>query len=250
MRLDNLEYDDRKNVIGWYCNCDGYNDILSPISRYGCESERPVELTPTVERTIKKRGLTAGANFMPMNEQLKELHAKFFAAEKIAYKALDFDARRAHREEIEMICLEAKASLTAMDWVERDENEQLNPTQRDWLRNSRKNPNPALNDTVTVLKERKKRMSAADRLLADMQEMGVENATSLILNVEKKAKQGKLEGMTFNSGKKSNITLSELCRTEQHEHCTAKFRVGDVVHDCKCFCHSKTPTVTLADFNF
>jgi hypothetical protein len=256
MRINNVEYSDERNTmmqpIGWYCDCNGYNDLLTPFSRYTCNSIRPESLELDVEIAIRKRGaLEFRANFMPMNDDLKELHAKFFAEEKAAYKTLDFDARRIHRTELEQICFEAKARISAMDWIEREESESLNPTQREWLRNSRKNPNPNLTDAITVIKDRKKRVSKADKLLADMQSLGIANAEELILNVERKATKSKMDGMTFNAGKKSNITLSELCRTEQHDSCPARFRVGDTSYDCKCKCHAEPEVVVqLSDFNF
>ena len=253
MRIGNVECSDDKlifmDVVGWYCNCDGYNDILSPFSHYTCNSIRPVELDEHVEIAIRKRGvLQYWANFMPMNDEVKELYSKFFAEEKTAYKTLDFDARRSHRTELEQICFEAKARIAAMDWIEREENESLNPTQREWLRNSRKNPDPNLTDAVTVIKDRKKRVSKADKLLADMQFLGVEDSETLIRNVERKATKSKMDGITFNSGK-SKIVLSELCRIDSHLDCVGRFRVGEQSYECQCKCHRPTPEVPMSDFD-
>lgn len=176
-----------------------------------------------------------------MEQDRAELHAQFFHHESILVKDMDYVTLKTHREELERIAFEARARITAVDAEQRLRDAQLTKGQRKNLI-SRINPDPLVTDAISIVGERKKRMSKLDKLLLDMKSIGVENAEELVKNIERKATTKQIGNITFNSAAKKSqaeTAISGLCAGERHDECVGRFMVGVTSYLCACNCHNQ-----------
>jgi len=158
----------------WNCElCNSYNDILTAHC-WNCKNYRPINLVKIAERTKLNRSgiliITELENKNMAEKDRIELHTKFFNHEKILYSAMSFEERRNHREELAMILLEGRARMNAVDDIDREENALKGPKGREWLTSNQENNG---SDALNQPKIRKERMTKADKLAADMANLGL-----------------------------------------------------------------------------
>lgn len=131
-----------------------------------------------------------------MNPQ-EELFAKFYNIEKVLVKDMDQNTLREHREELQQIAFEAKARLVAADDENRERKAKTN--NKEWLVTDDKQPYD-VSAAINVVKVRQARMSKADKMIADLRKINMDEDTikEMVSNITKKATDSKLKTVTFN----------------------------------------------------
>lgn len=110
----------------------------------------------------------------PMTPQ-EELFSQLFNHEKSLVKDMDTLTLRAHREQLSKIAFEARARLTAVDDEDNGRKKKANgdkPTGFSRSVNSDETTTAAIN----TVKERQKRMTAAERVQASLIKLGISTA--------------------------------------------------------------------------
>lgn len=167
--------------MSWICTRCGLNNIAAnkQCADTRCKAIRPENYNDDYLSAVISDNVSRSL----MEQDRAELHAQFFHHESILVKDMDYVTLKTHREELERIAFEARARLTAVDAEERTRKASMSKEQREGLI-SRINPDPNVTDAINIVAERKKRMSKADKLLADMKALGIENAEELMKNVK------------------------------------------------------------------
>lgn len=185
---------DKGLITGWYCKCDNfYNDILTRYCR-SCYALRYEYLEPLQAKIfLQRRGNLVEPDGKPMDDTRLEMHVKFFNAEKPLYAAMTLDERISHRKELEDIALQAKARISAMDYIEREENDNLPDSVREWKRTQPKSIN--VSDALNEVKLRKSRMNKADKLKSQMEKLGVQGIDGIMNHIQKRATDAQIDGI-------------------------------------------------------
>ena len=182
------------------------------------------------------------------SSEVIELHAKFFSAEKVIIKELDTLQLEDRRETLKKIVLEAKARLTAHD-DEKSERAKKNGKKSDeWLLTSSYN-DPNVTDAILAVKERKQRMSAADKQLEKLRSLGIDGPEAdamiakLMANKTGSAISSAPTSANPSKARIENQTDSALCLSNQHHNCEGSFRLGGESESRKCNCKCHKPKV-------
>lgn len=109
---------------------------------------------------------------MNFNEdQLKELHARFFNNEATEIVPnMELEQLSAHIQELEMIAFEAKTRLQAATQNKRERVAKLRLAEREKLIS---NPDISGSDAITAVGKRKERLSKADKLKQTLGALGI-----------------------------------------------------------------------------
>lgn len=255
---DNLEYDGNR-LIGYRCKlCNGYNDITQHGDCIYCQAFISSNLDETVKQlSYAIRLLRTGEFHFMKHEELIELHTKFFNAEKIAIKDLDDLAKSERRELLRLIVVEAKAKLTAHDEDEREQSAAKAKVRKDWLLSS-SSADPLISDAIGAVKERKKRMSEADKLQAKLSNLGVsgkeldEIVATAIRNKTGAAITSPPYSAKPRAERAKEQTSSASCLGGSHKGCDGTFRLGgeSISRICDCKCHKPKIAVDLSKISF
>ena len=230
-----------KQIIGYICDsCNSYNDILS-LSCHYCKTHIWDESLILLSYRTK---LLRTGEFIDMSNDQLELHIKYFHHEKTMIKDMDAVLMYERRDTLRLVAYEAKARLTAHDDEERERNAQRTKEQKAWLLSSSVN-DPNVTDAIAAVKERTKRVSKSDKLLASLKSLGIANADSMVAAAIKN-QTGAAINTTVNRKlvDKRESPLSESCRSNSHHKCSG-FRDlidGDETKlaegkTCDCKCH-------------
>jgi len=112
---------------------------------------------------------TKGSTMTPQEQLFSEL----FNHEKVLVKDMDTLTLRAHREQLATIAFEARARLTAVDDEERGRKKKHG--EAEGFKRSVNTDETATN-AINTIKERQKRMSKADKILAGLEKLGISTA--------------------------------------------------------------------------
>lgn len=233
-RLQSFSIEVNKDNQGYNCyRCNSYNDILTRHCK-NCSANRPAVLNLSAELTKVRRGIFEVLEYLTMDRL--ELHNKFYNSSKPLYKTMDIATRRSWRDEMTEILINARASLSAADDVDREERNELSPKGREWLVTN--DETLTSSDALNAPKIRRERMSKLDKLAEQMKSLGLdpEDIKSAVNVVEKTAKESNVNKITFKSDKETTTDISELCRIERHSECNGRFHNGKS-NECKCECH-------------
>lgn len=171
-----LELDKYSFVVGWLCDsCRLYNDILTSHCK-ACHSHKDdayfkLEIQESIRRGILiwyENGDTR-CNRMTNDERV-ELHSKFFAQAGKLVIEMTYDQLVSWEEELEKIVIEAKASLQRSSQERRERQAKMSKAERDKLIT---NPDMSVTEGLIAPKLRRDRMSAADKVKADMEKMNI-----------------------------------------------------------------------------
>lgn len=219
-------------IQGYTCKfCNTYNDILTNPCWYCKELQVAVIAIDISLESLRRTG-----EFYPMTEDRVELHAKFFNGSVVLCEQMTDEQLESYIKELSNICFQGRAQLNGAEHVKRKRNALLSPKSREWLVSA--DQSEAVSDALNQIKERKSRMSKADKLKEAMVSLGLADAdvSSLIGKVEKTARTENIGSITY---KKTNRTvISELCRLESHETCTGSFHSDGKSNQCTCKCHT------------
>lgn len=105
----------------------------------------------------------------------EKLFSKFFFHETKFVMNMDTLTLRAHREELMQIAKEARARITAVDDVENHRKKQANPKGPTGFSHS-VNSDETTTNAINVVKERQKRMTAAEKVQASLEKLGISTA--------------------------------------------------------------------------
>jgi len=105
----------------------------------------------------------------------EELFAQLFNHEKLLVKDMDTLTLRAHREELAKIAFEARARLTAADDEESGRKKKAAPTGAKGFARS-VNTDETTTNAINTVKERQKRMTAAEKVQASLEKLGISTA--------------------------------------------------------------------------
>lgn len=215
---------DHGRVEGWICNCDphnAYNDILRRYCVY-CKAHRD-EVESYIQFEIAcafRRGVFyayEGGSPTLTNEDRKEKYSEFYGRsynEALNVELMPMEALIASIEELEDIILTAKASKDGKDTAKRERIAKLSKEEREKLIS-----NPNVGEGIMVPKVRKDRMTAKEKLAADLAAiMGDEDTLSILGTVkvtetaqgsltakeEIRAKAAGETTFTFNTGEKQS----------------------------------------------
>lgn len=121
------------------------------------------------EQILDAIGQTQGYNKMTEKEQLFQ---KFFngAGEKIDAVKMTLEQIMAWEQELELICLEAKATLQKVSQVKRERVEKLSQSERDKLITK---PDILVSDALNGVKRRADKLSKADKLRESLRSLGL-----------------------------------------------------------------------------
>lgn len=243
-----IQLNEQGKLIGYNCdNCNGYNDITSNPCIYCNLYNASIEQSSGIIR------LTRSGEFHYMtNEDRIELHAKFFAEERLAIRDLTDEQMNERREEFRKIAFEAKARLTAHDSEERERNATKSKEQKAWLVSSDTDPN--ITEALLAVKQRKERQSKADRMKSQLEFLGISGADKLVAQIASK-QTGRAITSAPTSANPSKMrekeqTASAFCLNNGHHQCDGKFRIGDVSKICDCQCHKPKVKVDLSKISF
>lgn len=153
-----------------------------------------------------------GERSEPMTPQ-EQLFATLFNHEKVLVKDMDTLSLRAHREELAKIAFEARARLSAVDDEEKSRKKTADGKGATGFARS-VNIDDASSQAINTIKERQKRQTKQEKLLAGLKALGIDNAESLlkagtILNQVQKQGDKKSEDIM-----KNNVTRSPLSGSE------------------------------------
>lgn len=131
-----------------------------------------------------------------MTEQ-EELFAKFYNHMKVLVKDMDNVQLREHREELQKIVFQGRASLQAVDDETRER--KAKSSNKEWILTDT-NPDVKVSDAINVVKVRAARMSKMDKLKKQLESAGIDEATikEMVRNLETRATDTKLKTVTFN----------------------------------------------------
>jgi hypothetical protein len=216
-------------IIGYNCRfCKFYNDLLTTNCRI-CQANRPEELNYLASlEAFRRKGEI-------MSQDKIELHKKFYFHERTLVKDMTALQLREHIEELQVILFEAKARAAASLDEERERKARLSASQRDGLITT---PNLDGSDALREIKQRKARMSKADKLSAMIAGIaGDDVAASLIKNVHNK----NLDKSLITNSQPKIQNESALCMADKHTDCNGRFRTEHGSFTCKCDCHKPKP---------
>ena len=199
-------------IKGWQCySCTAYNDILSRTCRSCNLAVRPASINDELEASIiYDRGLVG--YIMSTNDAARDLHAQFFAKERVFIRDMDNTQLREHRLTLQSIAFEARSRLTAVDAEER-ERDATGKRDRNWLVSSGNDPN--VTDAIEVVKERKARMSKADKMAEQLSSLGLpaEQVAAMMANVAKTQDSSSKSSSTSTSLKNTQPTFNKVAGT-------------------------------------
>ncbi len=179
----------------WKCSCGHFilgNSEWCPaaLTLRSLKHERVSSNSPDWLRSL----LVTGE--LKMNPQ-EELFAKFYNIEKVLVRDMDANTLREHREELQQIAFEAKARLVAAD--EESKERKAKTSNKEWLVTDAR-PDFDVSAAINVVKVRQARMSKADKMIADLRKINMDEDTikEMVGNIVKKASDPKLKTITFN----------------------------------------------------
>lgn len=105
----------------------------------------------------------------------EELFSKLFNHEKVLVKDMDTLVLRAHREDLSKIAFEARARLTAVDDEEKTRKNKSNNSKPTGFERS-VNTDEATTNAINNVKERQKKLTKAEKILAGLEKLGINTA--------------------------------------------------------------------------
>lgn len=124
-------------------------------------------------REIRISHITDGAKTVTPQE---ELFAQLFNHEKLLVKDMDTLTLRAHREELAKIAFEARARLTAVDDEDNGRKKKANSDGKPKGFSRSVNTDETTTNAINTVKERQKRMTAAEKVQASLEKLGISTA--------------------------------------------------------------------------
>jgi hypothetical protein len=209
-------------IEGYICDsCNGYNDILQRHCIY-CNSYRDREVNQDgFERSaILRRGILlyydVGESTTMDNDKRVELHSKFYTKANELISNMSYEQQVAWEEELEMIVIEAKASIQASSQKRREKQASMTKEERDRLIT---NPDMSVSEGLLAPKVRKDRQSKADQLVAGMAGMGIspEMINQLMSGItpgKTIASETKKKDFVFNAEEKEKANTNGATRQE------------------------------------
>jgi len=161
-------------VEGYICDrCKSYNDILSRYCKI-CNSYRDREVNQYGFEidAINRRGLLLYYEVGECmdNEKRVELHSRFYSKANELICNMSYEQQLAWEEELEMIVIEAKASIQASSQKRREKQASMSKEERDRLIT---NPDMSVSEGLLAPKIRKDRQSKADKMADDFAAMNI-----------------------------------------------------------------------------
>lgn len=139
---------------------------------------------------VLNRELDRKVNMTPQ----EELFAKLFNHERVLVKDMDTLTRRAHREDLAKIAFEARARLTAVDEVEREEKKKNNEGKPSGFERSLNADDTATN-AINTIKERQKKLSKKEQVLAGLKKLyDMTGSSQSEADINKKIEAGTILG--------------------------------------------------------
>lgn len=159
-------------------------------------------------REIRIRHIVTGAELMTPQE---ELFSKLFNHEKLLVRDMDTLTLRAHREELAKIAFEARARLTAVDDEDNDRKKKANPDKVKGFSRSTGTDETTTN-AINVVKERQKRMTAAEKVQASLEKLGISTA-----DAEKLMSAGTILSRIKGKGQKAEDILTGKTEVKKND---------------------------------
>jgi hypothetical protein len=261
LRIYDLEFNENKILSGYYCaKCNQYNDILNELCSHCFEPRKPELKDKAIETRFNRNGrgeftFLFGKFNIPLSSEKEiaqywafqwgsvmddkqALHARFYDDEAKLIINMNDSELEARMEEYSAIALEVRARIHKQQDETRARKAKKDAHQRNELRTADNSVDP--NGLIGVVKERKKRMTAGEKLFADMQKLLGNNASEVLgqLTIDKKFNP---ENATIKERVAKTTNVAELCRIERHSECVGSFRIGTNGDStkCTCKCHEK-----------
>lgn len=138
----------------------------------------------------------------------EQLFADFFAKHTVLVKDMELLELRAYREQLSLIAKEAKAGIYASDEKEKELVKKNNKDKPTGFAKSI-NGNEEASDAINTIKERQKRLTGKEKLIAGLVKLGYSQA-----DAEKKLTAGVILGKFKESSKLSAAQTNENVNTE------------------------------------
>lgn len=183
----------------------------------------------------------------------EELYKKIFAEKRIIAMQLTPIQRKEHREQLSLIAFEAKVAINAYDDADREERARVNGESRNWLISA--DYSPDVEASIAAVKQRKERMSKADKLLQQLKSLGIEGAEDMIATIEAKATESGIAAIKSTESKsngnkpRTKLITSELCRLTRHNECVGRFTDDSGSKECQCDCHRRNAEINAVPFD-
>lgn len=179
--------------MSWRCLC-GHSAVFTDdkICSY-CKKPILSSVNATAISIMRKE---LGVGLMT-EEQTKDRFIEFYAERKPQVAELSDADLQQTIEQLEELCLEAKANLRAAHDERAERRAKASNSQRSWLV-SDKIPDQTVSDAISAVKVRKERMSKGDKLIEQLKAAGLD--TEFIQSAERKLKtvpDSKLNKATF-----------------------------------------------------
>lgn len=260
MNTNSLEFLPNGKRIGWYCSCGRYSLVVKSICE-SCASSRPNEYSilgtkQRIERELRNEITVILGRFqMPLlGEELTrkyekqywskevdakiELHMQFYNHEGKLCADMTDEELQEHLEELSNVAFEAKARIARISDDLRERSVKRKLVAGELL--SKSDMNFDQNAAISVVTERKKRISKSERLINEMNRLlGVEYTQDTLAKLDKsKFNPDNLSVADRIAKSRQEKPLAEFCRIERHDECNGKFRIGEESHVCSCKCHA------------
>lgn len=118
------------------------------------------------KRVCEKHGIQFEGNMTPQEEK----YLKYYNSHKVSFAAMTVLERRAHREELSDIAMNARAGLSAITDID-NADKKTHTGVTGFSRNV--NIDETSSDAINAIKDRQKRLSKKDKILSTLTDMGI-----------------------------------------------------------------------------
>ena len=180
----------------WLCSCGMLNQGRHQICVNNWHYGNCRQISANEPDYFMARDVAEELNCMTQNE---ELFATYYNRGKILVKDMDDSDLREHRNSLQQIATEAKATLLAADDEIRERAAKKSTKERDWLVTIDPESSQAVSDAINVVEKRRVRMSKMDKLREQLIKANIDEATvnEMVKNLERQATDQKLKTVTF-----------------------------------------------------
>jgi hypothetical protein len=155
----------------WACNCWKCNNTLVDGFCGGNKEASRLEFYRVANETIAHERMSE----QNMTER-EQLFARFFTEETKLVSEMSIEEIGRRIEDLELIAFEARAKVQAADKIKKERVAKLSESEREKLISS---PELAVSDAISAIDKRKKRLSAADKLLDNLLKLGLSREEAL-----------------------------------------------------------------------